>query len=224
MKHSANKGGAVLGALCSAALLLSAAGCNVMGAAAYYLSPPKIQKAEFAFPAGSRVAVLVDAANPEQLNLIFARSLHEKLNEYFRNRKTTATLLPHDTIMRLRVEHADFGRWPVQKVGRECGATHVLYLRIVELQGREAPDHPVVSPAVRLQMRVIGVELPPAKARLWPEDEEDGRELTCRRQSVEATTSDVEDRELGKLGIDTAWYVMLPFFDVDLEERRPVER
>ncbi len=25
-------------------------------------------------------------------------------------------------------------------------------------------------------------------------------------------------------GIDTAWYVMLPFFDVDLEERRPVER
>ncbi len=214
----------VASGLLAGCALLAANGCNVVGAAAYYLSPPKIQKAEFTFPPGSRVTVLVDSANPEQLNFIFARNLHEKLNEYFRNRKTEATLIPHDTIVRMRVDHPDFSRWPVQKVGRECGATHVLYLRILDLQGREEPDHPVVSPAVRLQLRVIGVELPPGKARLWPAEEEDGREITCRRQSVEATTSDVEDRELGKLGVDTAWFVMMPFFDVDLEERRPVER
>jgi hypothetical protein len=207
-----------------AALLLPVvAGCNIVSAIAYFFGPQQIQKAEFRRTDG-RLALFVDWTHPEQANPVFTQALHEKLTEVFRDHNVRTQLIPQEEIYRLRQQNRDFDQWSIQKVGQRLNAKQVLYVRIDELQLREAPDSPVMLPAVRLRMRVVDPQAAKDQAVLWPTAQErDGREAARARQHREFTDPVAVDEEAAKLGKDTAWLVSAPFYDVDLEQRTPWE-
>jgi hypothetical protein len=197
-------------------------GCNILAIGAYYLRPRDIQKAEYALPPGSRVAFFVEAERPEMENPVFRRALHEQLVTSLREGKCDAQLIPAAQLDEVRAR-PELKGWSVQRIGQELAADYVLYARVERFQLRELPEHPLITPEVELRMRLIGVQEPKDAARVWP-DEPDGRLVSCKRQAVEAVDPDIQDAEAGKLGRDTAYWVSMPFIDVDLEERPPVAR
>jgi hypothetical protein len=129
-----------------------------------------------------------------------------------------------EEILRLRQQNPDFGQWSVQKVGRRLNAKQVLYVRIEELQLREAPDSPVLQPGVRMRLRLVDPQASPDKAQVWPGPQErDGRAVSRARQHREVPDAIAVDEEAAKLGKDAAYLVAAPFYDVDLEKKTPWE-
>lgn len=209
-------------ALFAATGLLSMPGCHALGGLFVLLGPRRIQKAEHKF-SSERVAIFIDPAHPESDSPVFDRALYDQIVEIFREKKVKAEIVPYADIARLQQEHPDFKKWTVQRVGREAEAGEVLYIRVDRLQLRESRDHPMISPAVELHMKVIGVELPPQHARLWP-DVPEGKLITCTRPPEEFAGPASIDTAATKLGKDTAQLVAGSFYDVDLEEKTPKER
>jgi len=213
--------GLILALLVEALTLLP--GCNIIAAMAYFFGPPQVQPAEFKLTEG-RLVVLVEMARPEQDHPIFRQALCDKLTEVFREHNIRAQLVPQEEIYRLRQQNADFGKWSVQKVGQRLDARQILYVRVEQLQLREAPDSPVLQPGVRLRLRLVDPQAPAKTAQLWPgARERDGREVARARQHREATDPMVIDEEAAKLGKDAAYLVAAPFYDVDLEKKTPWE-
>lgn len=204
-------------------LASAAAGCGAATPLAYYFSPRHIQKAEYTFPDDARIAVLIEPARPDAEHPVFNLALYDRVAQTFREKKSTAVLLSPDVVSALRSQHADFATWSIQRIGRTLRASHVLYVRIDELQLRTTPDVPVIEPRVTLHEKVILADSPQHDARVWPEEQE-GRLVTCSRPSGEVSDSADEDDMVRKLGFDTAYFVAMPFFETDLEEKRPVER
>lgn len=200
-------------------------GCNLVAAIAYYFRPPQIQKPEYEFPAGSRLAILIEAAQPQRENPVFSRALHERAVTMLREGKSPATVIPARAVSDLRRSNRDFDQWSLQRIGRALKADQVLYVKIERLVIRQTPDYPVLTPAVDLRLKLIGVNEPPVHARLWPQAKE-GHALSCTRQTAEVPDADPDavDAEARKLGCDTAYHVTMPFIEVDLEEPPPVER
>ena len=221
MRRAACRLTSVLALALTGALPLALTGCNVMGAILYYLSPRHIQKPEFEFPPGASVALLIEPARPEAENPVFIRALHENTERMLRDGGCEAKLAPVEETNRVRKSAAR--DWSLQRIGRDLGADYVIYVRIVRLQIRELSDHPMISPYVELDMKLIGVDRPAAFPRIWPDGRE-GHAVTCKRQTSEASDPDAEDAETARLGHDTAYYVSMPFIEVDLEERPPVAR
>lgn len=204
-------------------LASTATGCNIFAPMAYYLSPPQIQKPEFTFPAGSRVAVLIESGRGAHDHPMFNRALHDRIAQIFRDKRSRAEIIPPEELHNLRRANADFAGWSMQRVGRELGATHVLYIRVEELQLRRFAEVPVLEPRVTLRQRVIAVDHPETDARVWPAEAE-GRLVQCSRQPVEADEAGAEDDIIRKLAYDTAFFVTMSFFETDLEAPRPIER
>jgi len=199
------------------------AGCNILGPVMYYLQPPRIQKPEYEFPENTRVAMVIEAAQPEQENPVFNQALYERATEMLREGKCAATFLPIRKVTDLRRRAADFRKWSIQKIGRELDADQVLYIKLDSLIIRPAPDHPLITPESALRMKLIDVQAPSLHARIWPE-EKAGRSVGCKRQTAHLADEnpDAPDIEARKLGYDTAYWVTMPFLTVDLEESPPV--
>lgn len=207
------------------ALLSLTTGCKaVIGAIGYYFRPRQIQKPEYEFVDGERVAMVIEAAQPRDENPVFNRALHERVVQMLREGKSKATVLPFRPLADLRRDHPDLDQWSLQRIGRELQADHVLYIKLDRLIIRQTADYPVLTPAVELHMKLIGVSQPGVHARLWPEEKE-GRAVSRSRQIREVADDDPDapDAEAMKLGYDTAYYVTMPFIKVDLEENPPVE-
>lgn len=205
-----------------AALSLGLCGCQILKGLVYYLSPPRIEKAEFTFPKGAVIALMIDPARPEMESPVFNRALHERLVEIFREKKSDARLIAPRDVLALRRSNPDFDQWPIRRVGQELSATHVLYARLDQLSVRESRDSPVLDPRVAMRLKVLGVELPDQDARVWP-GEKEGRLITAARQASEAADPGRDDSELAKLGREVAYLVSMPFFEVNLEEKPPKE-
>lgn len=199
-----------------AALALTLAGCNILGPIAYYTSPPQIAKAEHKFKEGDRLAVVIDPAQQGESNPVFEQALIERVAEMFREKRGKATIVPMRDVVALR-RQPEYRTWSVQRIGRELGASHVLYLKQERLSLRESPEHPILHPYVILRAKLIAVNEPSDKARVWPAEVE-GREVRCQRPMQEYTTPEDTDTAIRKLGYDTAYFVGYPFFDMDMEE------
>lgn len=205
--------------LAAMALLCGAVGCRLVAAIGILTAPPQIKKAEFKLAPG-RLAVLLETARPSEDNPVFAQAFHDKLVEEFRQYKIPAQVVSRDEVLRARQENADFDRWSVQKVGRWVFADQVLYVRVESLQLYEAPGSPVLAPRVQMRVKVIGVGEAADTARLWPgPDEPDGRLIERARPQKEAADTNVIDAETAKLGREAAILVVMPFRDVDLEQK-----
>ncbi|MBU0639693.1 MAG: hypothetical protein KKB50_12575 [Planctomycetes bacterium] len=213
----ARRGVAVLLLVGLAALL----GCRQFGSILYLLSPRQIEPAEFELTKGL-LAIVIDAARPDEENPVFNQALFDKLVEILREKKVLAEVVPAGEITDLRHSDPKFSSWSIQRIGRRLSAAQVLYLRIDELQLREGADTPVVSPHVSLRVKVVGTDVPALHARLWPEESE-GREVTCARPTEEATDADIVDAAAVKLGRDTAQLVARFFTEFDREEPVPKE-
>lgn len=213
------------GALFLLAGLTLATACGQLGAIGYYLRPRQIQKPQYEFPAGTRVAVLIEAASAAQENPVFDQALYERMTEMLREGKCEATLLPLHEVLDLRRQNADYAKWSIQRIGRELDADQVLCIKLDTLIIRPTPDHPLLTPEVTLHMKLIGVSEPSAHARIWPEAKE-GYLVQCKRQIEQAADENPEgpDSEARKLGHDTAYWVTMPFLEVDLEVTPPMER
>lgn len=208
------------------ALVLSTfgvAGCaNVLGVIAYYLSPPHIQKAEFE-PTAGRLVVLIEDVRPTEDQPVFRAELHSRLVELFREKKIRSTIVPLDEMNELRRSDPDFDKMSLQAMGRALRAEQVLYIRLQRFDVRESPGHPLLTPSVRMQLKVLSVGEPKEHARLWPKDVE-WRELEVRRPAEEAASPEQVDIASRKLAYDSAQYIVRYFHDYDMEDRVPKER
>jgi hypothetical protein len=204
-------------------VLLGVCGCVGLRGAVYLFSPQHIQKPEFTLTSG-KLVILVDVVAPGEANPVFESSLHEELVRQMREFELPTQVVPYEQLVTLRQTNPGFRDWSVQRVGRQLEADQVLYIRVDRLQlgGR---DEPLVSPAVKLCMKVVGVREPAANARLWPDPaaEPDGRCLTHERTAKEAGGPEVLDAEAAKLAREVAYYILRPFRKWDLEEVPPRE-
>lgn len=210
--------------LAATMLFVSASGCSYVTAAAYLFGPPRVQKAEFKLTDG-RLAVVIETAHPEEDSPVFRQALLEKMSEIFRENKLKTKIIPDEELLRLHQQNADFADWSLQKIGRRLDAKQVLYVRIEQLQMRDAPDSPLLSPRVDMRLKVIDPFAQPDKARLWPgPNEREGREADRARPPRDVADPTTNDTEAAKLGRDTAYVVAQWFYDVDLETKTPWEK
>jgi len=211
------------------AMLVTIAGTSLTGCVgfrymAYMFSPRQKQKPEYTFPGDAQVLVMIEASRPEYENPVFNRALFDRVSELFKEKKSTAVLISPLKVLALRREQDDFAKWPVQRIGRELTATHVLWIKIDKLQIQASPDTPVLEPVVDLRMKVIAVDHPETEARVWPEEKEkEGRPIHVQRQADVGSEAHNVDTATVKLARDTAQFVYAPFFEIDLEEKTPVE-
>lgn len=207
------------------ALLLPAAGCQLVAAIGILTAPRQIQKAEYTL-IGGRLAVLVEAVRPDEDSPVFRHAFQQRLDEIFRDKKEIEVeLVPVAEIEYLRQRNIDFSKWSIQKVGREVDAEQVLYVRIEQLRFLETPDSPVLAPRVRLWLKLIGTYKPADAARLWPTAEEpNGRMIERERPITEYTGPTALDSEMRKLAREAAFLTAMPFYDVDREDKIPWER
>ena len=196
-------------------LAVGLTGCHFFTFLAVMAGPPRVQKAEFHFGQG-KVAIFIESAAADGNVPIFERELALRLSEMFRSEKISSNVVPLDRSMSLPLRHPDFRTWSLQKIGRTLGADQLLYVRIMELRVRETADHPLVSPMAQIELKVIDVNAPPSRARIWPEN--GARELPLiTRQPQEAASREKTDSAIIKLARDCAYRIAEPFYDVDLE-------
>lgn len=213
-----------VGLLLAGVLLAAGTGCGpFFGAIAYFLGPKRIEKAQFK-PTQGVLAILIEDMNRADDQPVFSQSMFERLVTIFRERKVNDAVVSRDRLARLRLVHADFDQWSVQRVGRELGAEQVLLIRMERFELRESPENPLIHPRVSLRLKVIDCNAAAAHARLWPTDDEQGRALSVSRPPEEATNREQVDAAVTKLGRDAAELAARFFFDVDLEEQTPKER
>ena len=200
------------------------AGCKMVAAVGILLAPRQIQKAEFTLTQ-DRLALLVETVRATDDNPVFANALHKKLVEIFKEKKVNDQVVPYQEMLQLRQSDPNFSKWSLQKVGRRVDAQQLLYVRVETLDMHEEPGSPVLHPRVRLHVKVIGPRESRDKARLWPPAaERGGRLVQCARHQQEEAGAMLMDSESVALARDVAWLVAMPFYDVDLEEKPPVER
>ena len=207
-------------------LLTSSTACRQgTGALAYYFRPPDIQKPEWQFPEGSRVALVIEAARPEFENPVFNAALHDRTVEMLRAGKSKAAFISHRAAVELRQQNDQYRKWSIQRIGQKLSVDYVLYARVTQLVLLPTPEYPLITPTVALNLKVIDVDAPTLHARVWPE-EKSGRVMNCKRQTIQVSETDPDaiDSEARKLGFDTAYFVSMPFIKVDMENKRPVER
>lgn len=219
--HLAVRGASWLGCIL---LLGGATGCNWITAGAVLLAPRPVEKQEFKLTE-QRLAIFIDYARPEQENPVFDRALYDQVAAVFREqaKHVPSRLVAYEELLDLRRANRDFRDWSVQRIGRGVNADQVLYIRVEELRLRPAPDHPLIEPAVALQVKVIGVPDPAEHCRLWPEAAA-GHAVKCTRMAEEAASADAVDAAAAKLGREAGRRVAMPFYDVDTEETVPKER
>lgn len=206
------------------ALTAGVVGCRAIGALGVLLAPRQIEKPVHEFGT-SRVAIVIDYAQPQQSSPVFDRNLYNRIRERFRENEVQAELVTWDDFMRLRQREAEFSDWSVQRIGRGLDADTVLYLRIEELALYTAPGDPIIAPRVTMLIKVIDANAPAAHARLWPDadQEPDGFRLSHDRQQREAGNVTELDAEMAKLARETAYYVARLFHEYDREEFAPRE-
>ena len=212
------------GAIAAAVFLMTGVaalvGCRQLGSAMYFFQPRQWQEAEFEFE-GGKLAVLIEAARSDMSHPVFSFSLQEKIAEVFRMEKVKVEVIAYDRLQAIRQSNPDFDRWSIQRVGREANVNFVLYLRLNDLKLTESPDAPLVTPAVDLTARLIGVDEPDDAAVLWPKSpqEREGRRVQAHRPPVERTGAETVDREARRLGYETGREVAKFFYKYDAEER-----
>lgn len=205
-----------------AMLLPAVGGCSLLRGLGWLLAPPDIQKPEYTLTETGKLAIVIESANPDEENPVFARALHAKLAELLREKPKSPAVVPWNDVVALRQRNADYSRLSLQQIGRQLGAEQVLYLRCDRLRLRSTPDSPIYSPSVTLRARLIGVKEPSDAARLWPA-EPDGREYQQTRPVREPGPLADADSEMAKLARDLAHHLIVPFYETNLEIRPPVE-
>jgi hypothetical protein len=151
-----------------ASILSALTGCGQMAIFFAGDSDGESVKAEYRLPEG-KVAILIDdfmmqTENSEMKNrlcdVIIARLKMEA------NYKKTE-FIPTKDLRNVDVRTED-GQWTsIQKIGRQAGATAVLYVNVTRFELAGDPDSPLVLTSARSQVKVIQVS---DGERLWPVD------------------------------------------------------
>ncbi len=199
------------------------AGCRQVASIGILLSPRQIQKAELTLTQ-DRLALLVETVRATDDNPVFTNELHKKLVTIFKEKNINDQVVPYQEMLRLRQSDPNFSKWSLQKVGRRVDARQLLYVRVETLDMHEEQGSPVLHPRVLIHTKVIDPRESRDAARLWPpSSERGGRLVQCARHQQEAADSMLLDSESAKLAREVAWLVAMPFYDVDLEEKPPIE-
>jgi hypothetical protein len=206
-----------------AGVVLLNAACNIVGPILYLTAPRQMQDAETTLTP-KRLAIVIEYANRLQENPVFTDTFRERLLEVLKEKEAVGPVVPVQDFLKLRRENKDFGRWSLQKVGRALGAEQVLYVRIEQLRLRDGTDSPLLTPEVRLRLKLIAPWSEAREARVWPPREErEGRLIYRGRSMREVTDAVALDDEAAKLAKDAAWLAAKPFYRHDLEEPDPWE-
>lgn len=211
-----------IGTLVLTALLITGCG-KQLGAFMYFLGPQRIHDPEIELT-HSRLAILIEFADPAAENPVFARTFHDLLVDQFTEKKLKTKVVPFDEVARLRSENADFSSWSVQRIGRRLGAEQVLYVRIETFIVHEEPGHPLIEPKVDMRLKVIDARASAkeGKVQLWPEEPE-GRRITLARAPKESGTPRQIDDEIKKLARQTGRIAARCFVEYDEEDKLPEE-
>ncbi len=204
------------------AALVGSAGCQLIGATAYYLSPERKQPAHFT-PTTNRLAIIIEPRSGIDVHPLFAQGLHEKIIELLAEQDVNERVAPYAEQLELRQTARGYASWSIQRIGRELGAEQVIYIEVTSFVMRRAPNYPTLEPRVAVQVKVIDANtVPGTSPRLWPTDG-DGYELTMMRLQREVADRDEIDAEAVKLGRDLAQHVARIFYEHSLEETIPKE-
>ncbi|MBL8879925.1 MAG: hypothetical protein JNG88_12465 [Phycisphaerales bacterium] len=212
----------LLTGLIAAALLMVGCG-QQLGAMLYFLSPQRMHKPEIELTK-ARLAILIEFADPSAENPVFARALHDIIEDQFTERKLKSKVVPCDELARLRSENADFSTWSVQRIGRRVNAEQVLYIRVESFIIHEEPGHPLIEPKADMRLKVIDARASAKEGnvQLWP-PEPDGRRIALARPPKDAGSSRQIDDEVKKLARQTGRIAARIFVEHDEEEELPRE-
>ncbi len=207
------------------ATLVSLTGCGQQIGALLYISGAykETTPTQVEMEPGSQLAMLVDYANPDQVNPIFARTLQSRFERLLTEQKVDVRVVPFGDVVRARSREADFDKWPISRVGRQMNADYVMYVRVTSLRLQRTPDVPLLEPSVSARMKVIAVDAPDSSARLWPEGEKDGKLFEVNRAAREFSHPDEVDHEATRLARELAWHLSRPFHKHDPEDKPPLE-
>lgn len=132
------------------------AGCQPLGFAAYVLGADGKVKAAYKLEARKTVVLVDDPSDPAKLpspqlnNLIAGRVGDRLVEEGVLQRED---LVPADRVSHLAAEEADFGAWPIDRVGHAVGAEQVVYVLITGFSVSESGA--IYEPVAEARVKVI---------------------------------------------------------------------
>lgn len=146
----------VVRALSLAVVAMVGAGCQPVGFLAYAIGAEGKVKAAYKLEARKTLVLVDDPSEPAKLpspqlqNLIAGRVGDRLVAEGVLDR---ADLIPANRVSQLAAEEADFGQWPIDRVGRAVGAKQVVYVLIT---GFGVSDNGAIyQPTAEARVKVI---------------------------------------------------------------------
>ncbi|HYE02520.1 MAG TPA: hypothetical protein VD963_04725 [Phycisphaerales bacterium] len=155
---------AVLAGLLGAVLLSGAAGCNIIGPAAYFAMGPEKVPAQYQLDEHKPVVVFVDDRASRVPDRVVRRRIGQAADEHLVARKLAKDVIAADSVAAV-VAREKFGRpMGIADVGRAVSAGQVVYVRIEEFT--LSADGTAFAPRAVADVKVVDVE---TGTRLWPD-------------------------------------------------------
>jgi hypothetical protein len=149
--------------LVTGAAMLSATGCEIPGIVASAVVGPARIPAVYE-PLDRPTVVFVDDPANRLPSREMATLLAGRIGEQLVENEVVAQVIPPIIVERLRANHEEFGKWPIDKIGQQSGARQVLYVLVQDC--RIAEDDLIYHPTLTVRIKVIDAE---SGARLFPE-------------------------------------------------------
>lgn len=169
-----------------------AAGCQ---APAYVLSNvlprPKIP-AVFE-PPDQPTVVLVDDPHHLLPNVQLVSLIAGRAGDDLKENDVISQVVPHTLVADLRAREADFGRWPIDRVGKNVGAKQVIYVLIEGYDMLETDTSAIYRPTAAVRVKIIDVA---TGRRLFPQSDSLGYPVTVQKYYRDAHDVGVGDNAI----------------------------
>ncbi|QNN21715.1 hypothetical protein HED60_05340 [Planctomycetales bacterium ZRK34] len=169
-----------------------AAGCQ---APAYVLSNvlprPKIP-AVFE-PPDQPTVVLVDDPHHLLPNVQLVSLIAGRAGDDLKENDVISQVVPHTLVADLRAREADFGRWPIDHVGKNVGAKQVIYVLIEGYDMLETDTSAIYRPTAAVRVKIIDVA---TGRRLFPQSDSLGYPVTVQKYYRDAHDVGVGDNAI----------------------------
>lgn len=148
--------------LVAIAAVFSTPGCEISGLVASVVAGPGKIPAVYK-PLDRPTVVFVDDPANRLPSREMATLLAGRIGEDLVKHEVVAQVIPPIIVERLRANHEEFGKWPIDKIGQQSGAKQVLYVLVQDC--RIAEDDLIYHPTLTVRIKIIDVE---SGARLFP--------------------------------------------------------
>jgi hypothetical protein len=191
------------------AFCICCSGCNAVGAVLAKTTPPPMVKAQYA-PPKEPLLVLVENPHNRAALQLEADAVTRQLVDQMRVHQVAPVIDPSDAEALRNAKGPAYRRMPIDQIGREVGATQVIYVNLERFEIERAVGSELPSGEAQARVRVVSTDNGDV---VWPLDSAGGHPLTVKVQPQHTATQVPEQAVRQQLYAAIAERVAKLFYD-----------